>query len=211
MPSTADKVQRYMEGDIVFERALARGTLNLRRAARWLIDQEGWDVTEEAVVSALRRYTRSPVDADVREGYELLHDAPVGMRTGLALVTVSDVGAVRRRARKTIQAEADAPPEAVLPASETVTYLTEEKAAKAVASAVQDARDLVHPVTVVRIGLPREDPATGVALSVLLNTFGQRGIRLLEGFSSGDEFSILVRGQFTSDADDVLLQLRGEE
>lgn len=209
MPSTAEKVEHYLEGDLVIERALARGVLSLRRTSRWLIEHRDWDVSEDAVVSALRRHTPRPVDADVDEGYALLREARTGVGTGLALATVPALAAVRRRVREALGEHAS--PLAVLPGSDTTTYVVDDSVVDRL-----DERDgldvhrLVRPLSQVRVAFPDEDPACGVALSILLNTFSHRGIPVLEAFSCRSEYSLLVRDAHTSQAHDVLLHLRGE-
>lgn len=57
-------VWRHLEDDVVVRRALARGILSLRRGARELIETNGWDVTEDAVVSALRRWPGGEPDQE---------------------------------------------------------------------------------------------------------------------------------------------------
>jgi tetratricopeptide (TPR) repeat protein len=60
MPPTSHKVADVVATDLRLRPALALDVLNLRRAARWLIDHHDWTATEDAVVSALRRHRPGP-------------------------------------------------------------------------------------------------------------------------------------------------------
>lgn len=212
MPSTTKKVEQYLEGDLVFERALARGILSVRRAARWMIDHNGWEVTEEAVVSALRRYTPKHPEAMIEDGYALLRGARTGLTTDRALVAVSNLGSTRGRVRRAIYDICeDGNRVGVLQGSDTVNFfVTEEVAQRVREKYPRSIEEIIHPVSRLHISFRREDPAKGAALAILLNTFSYRGIGLLELFSSGCEHSFLVRGKFTSEAHDVFLHLRGD-
>lgn len=67
------------------ESARARGYLNVRAAARWLMNRYDWDAEEEAIVSALRRYD-PPARVDIEEGQRLLGELKATLETGLALI-----------------------------------------------------------------------------------------------------------------------------
>lgn len=56
----AHLVHQYLDGDVAAREMMARGVLSLRHFARWLMETQAWaGATEEAIVSAIRRY---PVD-----------------------------------------------------------------------------------------------------------------------------------------------------
>lgn len=211
MPSTAALVENYLEGDLIIERALDRGILNLRRGARWLIEHNGWDATEEAVVSALRRYSPRRVHAAIDEGYDLLRGARTGLGTGLGLVTVPRTGGVRDRVEAILERQGEGGPIGVLPGSDTVSFLTTRGEAQDIeALHGEEAKKVVYPVSKISISVPQGDPAGGMALSILLQTFSYRDIPLLEVSSSGGTYAFYVPGGRTSPAHKVLRHLRAD-
>lgn len=52
----ARRVRQAVASDPAALDAIERGILNVRAYGRWLMETRAWDVTEEAVVSALRRF-----------------------------------------------------------------------------------------------------------------------------------------------------------
>lgn len=55
-------VHDHLDADGAAREMLARDVLNIRALARWMIEAHDWDASEEAVVSAIRRYDRGPED-----------------------------------------------------------------------------------------------------------------------------------------------------
>lgn len=211
MASTVELVEGHLESDLVIERAVSRGVLSYRRAARWMIEHNGWDTTEEAVVSALRRYQPPNPRTSIDEGYELLRWAQTGLTTGWALVEISAVPSVQTRILGTIEPHIGSRRVAVLPGTDRTVLLLEDRLAEILQEKRPDEYEKIgKPVSQVRVGLSSHGPAAGMALSILFNTFGYRGIELLGVYNSGPEYSFLVPDAFTEPAHDVLLHLRGD-
>lgn len=208
--TTADRVRQHLQEDLVVEQALRRGILSLRRAARWLIARKGWDTTEDAVVSALRRYTPPWVHADIEDAYDLLAEGTVGLQSDLALITVGRVSAIHARVRRACEKAHDGRVFGILPGPRDVTFLVEQRVLKEIRSNCQ-ATDLHHtvcPVSAVRIKLPRDEPSTGMAFQIILNALSRRGLELLEMFSSSGTRQFVVPNDQVLHAYDVLLRLR---
>lgn len=206
--SVSDRVRRHLETDLVMVAGLARGILSYRRTARWLLDVHGWDATEEAIVSALRR-CEPPMSRTIEGGYEVLEGARTGLSTGWALVETPALDDVQESIRDTIRPLVG--PVGVLPGGSAVTYLVRERVARVLEADCAGDLEAVHrPVTQVRIELPREDPATGFALTILLRTFANRDVPLLGVVSSGREYTLLVPGSCTDAGHDTFLDLRND-
>lgn len=84
--TVVSRVEAHLSHDAHMEAGIARGYLSLRRAARWLIDRYEWDVSEDAVVSALRRHEPSGRLAGQEQ---LLASADLSAETGLCMATVA--------------------------------------------------------------------------------------------------------------------------
>lgn len=99
MPSggTTSAVHRYLDGDGAAQDMLARGVLNYRAFARWLIDQHGWDTTEEAVVSALRRYPTDRSPNGLVPATDVLSKSWLNSRTNVCSLTLPRTIQVHRR------------------------------------------------------------------------------------------------------------------
>lgn len=97
MGSIAERVCAVIASDGVVQEALRRGIVNRRALARWMIDREGWDASEEAVTSALRR-TVDELDASVREESDpLLADLEVTTRAQVCLASYRKGPGIGRR------------------------------------------------------------------------------------------------------------------
>lgn len=81
-------VHRYLDGDGPARDLLARGVINYRGFARWLIDTCGWDATEEAVVSALRRYPRADGPTGSRAAREVLSRSQIHSRSNVCSISL---------------------------------------------------------------------------------------------------------------------------
>lgn len=210
MPSTTEQVTRHIEGDFVIRDALSREVLNLRRASRWIIEHNDWEATEEAVVSALRRYTPPRTFATIEDGYRVLRDANVGLETGLALVETPARGVADERVEKVYREMCAIPVRGKFPGKKVVTYLVEETAVSALRARCRkdDLIEVNRPISRVHISLPMEEPATSMALTIILQSFGHRGIPFLQFYNSAEEYSFLIRGDDALKAYDGLLYLR---
>lgn len=212
MPSTVERVERYLEGDLIIERALDRGVLSLRRASRWLIEHNEWETTEEAVVSALRRHEPTNSRAGVEDGYELLRGTRTGLRTDLALVTTRRDDGVQERIKQALDRHPARDTHGVMAGTRTVSYVVEDTVAADLAKRCADQIEgIEQPLSRLLVHLPADDPAAPVALGILLNTLSHRGVQVHAVSSSDSEYALLVPGRFTNEADDVLLHLRGDK
>lgn len=73
--SITARVHDYLDADGPAREMLGRDVVNVRALARWLMRTLGIEGSEEAVVSAIRRYPRIPEGAVFQRARELLSDA----------------------------------------------------------------------------------------------------------------------------------------
>lgn len=195
----------------MLEEGLSRDVVNLRRASRWLIDINGWDTTEEAVVSALRRYEAPPGGPSIEDARACLEVAELGTTSGLALVVSPRIAEAQQYLR---QIWASLPGEQVLglfPSQASVRYLVDEEALQDLDSAARRGyvSETIHPVFQATLQLPEDGPVRSLAYSVFLNTLGHRGVEVLESFTSGPECTALVSGGDALEVHSALAELAG--
>lgn len=99
-------VHNHLDSDDAAREMLAREVVNLRALARWLIDTHGWEVSEEAVVSALRRYDRLPAET-ATEQQALLGEAQLRSRSDQCAISVPRASSPRQRLVDVIDALGD--------------------------------------------------------------------------------------------------------
>ncbi len=180
MGTTVEAVEQYIEKDLVVHEGLARGVLNIRRAARWMIERQGWDTTEEAVVSALRRYTPDQ-RVDLEGALHLLEHTTRMASTGLALLSAPRT---REHMAGISQITRMAEPEeflSILTGSARVTLLVEQRRAQQAFDVLETNGDteLVNGVAEVELEFPDDGPDATTAMAVVLNVLGHRGVEIL--------------------------------
>lgn len=197
MASTTERVNEHLEGDLVMHEALARGVLSFRRAARWLIETREWEVTEEAVVSALRRYEAPTGRPGIEEAYKLLADAHVNVRSGLALATMPRVRELQRRLPSFWWKVDGEDILGLLCRPTTVHFVLEDDTLDSLREALGPGslEDLNHPVSEIRLTLPSDGWGAPISAAVVLNVFGHRGLDVLDAFGANPEISLMVPGK----------------
>lgn len=192
MVTTAEQVERYLEEDLALREILARGVLNLRRAARWLIKQEGWETTEEAVVSALRRYGGSSGAGQLEKAKQALGRADVGLRSGLALVSIpGGPGALMDLARFAGELGPD-DTFAVLFGDQAFHVLTDARGLKGNLEAVGLGDRPAMEVAAVSLSFLDDSKVFPLAVAMVLNVFAQQGIQAREMFTCGSAYALVV-------------------
>lgn len=196
MTSTAEQVNRHLEGDVVMNEALARGVLNLRRAARWLIESRGWDTSEEAVVSALRRYEAPTGRPGIEEAHRLLSQASVNVRSGLALATMPRVRELQQRLPSFWWKVDGEDILGLLCRPTSIHFVLEDETLEQLKEALGPGalEDLNHPVSEIRFTLPEDGWGAPISAAVVLNVFGHRGLDVLDVFGADPEISLMVPG-----------------
>lgn len=179
MGTTVETVERYLEKDLVVHEALARGFLNIRRAARWLLETQGWDTTEEAVVSALRRYNPDST-VDLETALHILEDTKRGASTGLVIVSMprsrDHMQVVSRIGQLTEPGERFT----ILTESERILLILEQRRAEDVGELLGPVGsfEVVKGVAEIELLFPDDGPASTTAMAVVINVLGHRGVEM---------------------------------
>lgn len=199
-PTAVDLVRWHLHDDLAMEAARARGYLNVRRAARWLLAQHGWDTTEEAVVSAIRRYEpRDPLGLD--QAYNLLNGAHFTSRTGLGLVRLPWSWEVLDRLPRLHDIGEVEDHVSILTGYKDVRLVLERQHVSEALDVFGGVERSVHrDVGEIRFKFRDQGPAVPVAMAVFLNNLGQRGVDILETFACGPGLSVYFPGVQTIDA-----------
>lgn len=211
MATTVDAVRAHLKRDPALAHVLVRGLVGWRRTARWLIAEHGWDTSEEAVVSALRRYARDH-DATPLDGVEeTLADARVDARGGLALLTVPRVYEMKKKLLEAWNAGRVRDMVAILPAQRELKLLIE-------ASNVQHTRkklgphmveDIQQPLTAITLTCHQEPP-NGAIASLGLMALDLERIEVIDHLSAGNEYTFLIPDKQRMRAFDTLSELTGD-
>lgn len=208
MVTTVEAVHAHLARDPTLTDVLLRDLLRLRRTARWLIDEHGWDTTEEAIVSALRRYVEDGRRSALEDPRKGLPDHRVDARGGLALVTVPRVYEIQEKLLRTWKDGNVRDLLAVLPSHRSIRILVEAENVRKLRKdlgrgTVEDVR---RPVTVVILACENETADVTVA-SLGLAALTREGIEVLEVLSSVGECSFIVPDDQRMRAFDVLSAL----
>ncbi len=194
MASTAEQVSSYLDEDLALKEILARGVLNLRRAARWIIEKEDWDATEEAVVSALRRYGDTSSGEVLQEARAVLGEADVGLQSRIVSLTVPRGPPLHSRLRDAHEKLGSGDSMVVLEGETRVRVLVDSANAACVTDTlgVDGEPGSVEPVAVVRLVFSGDRPANLAGVAIALNAFAQQGIDVREVFTCEPQYSIVV-------------------
>lgn len=182
--------------------------MSLRKAARSLIDREGWDATEDAVVSALRRH--SPTLANVPPIRDLLGGGRITTRSGTSVYAIRWTPDTTRRLSRVLNTGDVARPGVLRLISgngRTLVVAGHEVAAMVrehLGDAIEGSRT---GVTEVKLHLPNVSAQAAGALSVVLHVLSQRGITPLGVASHPPDHVLLVEQEDTIEAYGVLSKL----
>lgn len=202
MTTTVEAVERHLQTDVALVDALARDIARLRRTARWLIDEYDWeDRTEEAVVSALRRYVEDHPTPPLQRDRELLTDTDVDVRTGLATVTLPRTQATHMQIPEIFSGLETLDLVAVSPGRKRLRILVDADRAESVRESLPPGQieAFQAPISAIQLRLPAEPEAVsliGHATSALVH----RGIRVLDVITCSPDVFILVPDEETVDA-----------
>lgn len=189
--TTAEAVLEHLEADLVLHEALSRGVLNYRRTARWIIDRYGWDATEEAIVSALRRY-EAPRRVEFHEARERLADAEVEAETRLTVLTTSRLLGVLERIPEALSLAEPEDTVALLPGLRELQLVVERHLADDVLDVLRSENARAEAACALHLRFTEDDAATQVAIALTLHALGYQEKTVLGLYSSEQECTILV-------------------
>lgn len=208
MTSAVEAVDLYLQRDPTLADTVSRGLANIRRTARWMIDENGWDVTEDAVVSALRRYNDRNPQQPLAEARRSLPQGRVELRTDLALLKVPRTHDVQEDALQAWQASDVRDTLGVLPSRTTLKILVEESSLQGFCGELERKRveDIISPVSAVQVKFSGRAPDLTVVV-LLVSALAHRGIDIVEVMSCAPACSVIVQADHGKEAFDVLADL----
>lgn len=212
MATTVENVRRHLEEDPALVDVLRRDLVNLRGTARWLIEEYGWDTTEEAVVSALRRFREEGPEETVWSARRDLHRSSLELRDGLALVTIPRTPEVQRAS---LVAWFDADGTGILgilPGRTETRLLVEERAIRGLSDELgpRSLDSVEAPVAVLRLILPDTQNQAAI-LSLTLSALAHKHVPLLELVSCDPEWLLVIPDRVTLKAHGILGSLTSDE
>lgn len=196
MGSVAERVADYISRDSVVQEAIRRGIVNHRALARWIIEYNDWDATEEAVVSALRRYAVDEDRSIFVRARQALDQIQLSLRSHVTILVLSKNGDLPNRLPRLFET-------VDLMRGEALRVIQGEKAVKVVVDDENrdEIREVVGPhnvehehldVTEVHVLMPPESVDTPGALAVVLVELAVRGVNVLEVVSGLPELLLFV-------------------
>lgn len=170
-----------------------RGLLNFRRSARWLQEQGLGDHSEEAIVSALRRW--EPQGAWLQEdGWELLDTGEVSVKSGWLVFDVPSTYENTQRVNQLQQRLSLGDQNPPMYGRSTIRIAVRQTREHIVRDLVgmENVDREFHDV--VRIGLHRngEDFPLPLGTSIAMGAFGAESINVLGTHNMDDERFVLV-------------------
>lgn len=208
MVTTVALVREHLRNDFVMRQALLSDYLSVRRAARRLIEVYGWDTSEEAVVSAMRRF--EPEERDwMGKGYDALKESATRIATDFGVLIVRNKPDVRQSVEKSLRIVDEQGPHGVFQNSRLAHYVVSSRAALHVKAAHPNlCEDVRQPACEVGVSFPKNHPGAGLGLNMVRQGFTTRRIPVLASYSFEHWFRFIVPGKHSTAAYDTVLSLR---
>lgn len=208
MATTVDAVREHLKRDPALADALVRGLARFRRTARWLLEEYGWDTSEEAIVSALRRYAEDHSTSALARPRKLLPQHRVDVQGGLALVTIPRTHEVKTELLEAWESGGARDLFAVLPARKSLRVLVEAHSLidfrrEFSPHTVEETR---QPLTALTLAADGKQADVNVA-SLGLIALRHHGVEVVEVLSSLGESTFIVPDAQRMEAFDVLSEL----
>jgi hypothetical protein len=173
-----------------------------------MIEENGWDVTEDAVVSALRRYNdRNPQQPFARPRRSL-EEGRVELKTGLALLEVPRTHDIQQDALKAWKAADIRDTLGVLPSRTTLKILIEESSLSGFRTKIGRGRveEVTSPVSLLEVKFDGRSPPPAVVV-LLVSALVHHEVEIIEVMSCEPSFCMAVPAADGRRAFDVLSEL----
>lgn len=210
MGSIAERVAALLDGDSVVQEALRRGIVNRRALARWMIDSHGWEASEEAVVSAIRRYGDAIDDSVHREAMDPFPDAQLSMHGNMSLLVLRRGAPKASRLASLFDLELEnGGAIRVIQAGEALTVIVDEANRGRVEDTLGTSRIKcsLSPATELHVTFPCSTLETPGVLSMILNRLASRRINVLGVGTAAYECVVFVAQRDGIGAYDELARL----
>ena len=208
MTSAVEAVDLYLKQDPTLADTVSRGLANIRKTARWMIEENGWDVTEDAVVSALRRYNERNPQQPFARPRRSLEEGQVELKTGLALLEMPRTHDVQEDALNAWKAADVRDTLGVLPSRTTLKILIEESSLSGFRAKMGRGRveEITSPVSLLEVKFGGGSPAPAMVV-LLVSALVHHKVEIVEVMSCSPSFSMAVPAAHGRMAFDILSKL----
>lgn len=192
-------VHRFLDGDSAVRDLLTRGVLNYRALARWMIETEKWTVSEEAVVSAIRRYASKATTARIQDARAVLARSQITSRNDICIINLPRNNQTHQVVRELLGL--------LDPTKDDVVHYIEEdensllittKNGYQIAQQFVDQDEVTHEthgITQYAINVSEEGPQTPGVLSIVLSALSSHNINVIELITIKNTLILYVHDQ----------------
>lgn len=196
MSRVMDDLRAYLRQDGVVREALRRGIVNQRALARWLLERNGWEATEEAVLSALRRALAEVETSPLERAEAIFARAHLNMRSHVGIIKLSKTSEVQRLLPKLFDVVDYTKGEAlrIIQSERSVKILLDEVNMPHVLRLLRNehVEETTRRVTEINVVLPMESKTTPGIGALMMNALALQGINILEFVTGIPEVLLFV-------------------
>lgn len=196
MGSVSDRVRHHLARDAVAREALLREFVNHHALARWLIQTYGWDASESAVVSALRRYEGQAEAETFRRAARLFAEGQLSLRANVCILALPKSAAAQNQLSDLFDLVDYKRGEAlrVIQSERTIKVLVDEANLDGALEVLgEDRVDVVlRGLTEITVLAPEESLWTPGVLALVFDTLAGHGINVVEVVSALAEILLVV-------------------
>ncbi|MFA5860662.1 MAG: hypothetical protein WDA16_03110 [Candidatus Thermoplasmatota archaeon] len=214
MSSTIKIVEDCIRADTVTREALARGVVNYRALAQWLLRTHRLAATEASVIAALRRFKHGVGDDHLAGAREVLRDSYVNSRARRSSFTVPNTTPIQERLPRLLKS-------IDYSKGETIRILSFDGGFKIVLdeSNFQDAlqilgeknvEDTKHGLVELNVVMPPDCTDTPGIYALIANALAARRINIEEGWVSIRQEVVFVKEEDLLEAHDALSSLTSQ-
>lgn len=189
-------VASYLDRDGVIQEGIRRNIVNNRALARWIIEKSGADLSEEAVLSAIRRYSAKSGGSVHDQANRLLPHASLSLRSKVTLLVLEKTPVTRKRLSSVFNKIDYSQGEAlwVIQSEKAIKLLIDAKNQHEIMKTLGEnlVLETVENLTEIDVSVPRESITTPGVLASVLNELAFRQINVVEVVSGLPEILIFV-------------------
>lgn len=214
MPSTIEILEDCIQADTVTREALARGVVNYRAMAQWLLRTYRLPATESSVIAAMRRFKHGVGDDCLAGAREVLRDSYVNSRARRSSFTVPNTTPIQERLPRLLKS-------IDYSKGETIRILSFDGGFKIILdesnfqNALQilgekNVEDTKHGLVELNVVMPPDCTDTPGIYALITNALAARRINIEEGWVSIRQEVVFVKEEDLLEAHDALSSLTAQ-
>lgn len=193
-------VWKVIDTDIPLKRDLTRGIINIRALAKYILKTQKLDSSLDAVISAIRRYQRSPENKERdSSAYSLLKQAKLSIRAKMASLELKRTDEVKTKLGRPdkIVSYLEHDTVRVFEGSNTVTLIVDRKNIEKMMNSFPKKCLLTvqRKVGMLEIHYPPALARTPGVFSIISGELAQHNISIINALISFDEHILVVEDQ----------------